>query len=136
LNIEIPTTDDSLGSDILKGAPAIGRFINEPVPRVYYLAERQILPIGRLGSLLIASKRRLREHYEQLTGGEFEALKSRAPRQVLPPTSRQRVRRRKRNVKINTAAPGLEDAASSPAPPPTPPRRTRRAAEREAASNL
>ena len=57
------TADDSLADDILRGAPAIGSFIDEPVGRVYYLAERRLLPIGRLGANLIASKKRLREHY-------------------------------------------------------------------------
>jgi hypothetical protein len=73
MTIGIDAPEDSLAGDLLRGAPAIGQFINEPVSRVYYLAERQLLPIGRLGSALIASKRRLREHYEQITHGEEAA---------------------------------------------------------------
>ena len=47
MNIEIDTADDSFASDLLRGAPEISKFIDEPVPRVYYLAGKQILPIGR-----------------------------------------------------------------------------------------
>jgi hypothetical protein len=68
MNIEIDIPD-SLANDLLRGAPAISKFIDEPVPRVCYLAEKRILPIGRLGSTLIASKRELRAFYERLTKG-------------------------------------------------------------------
>jgi hypothetical protein len=50
MNIEIDIPD-SLANDLLRSAPAISKFIDEPVPRVYYLAEKRILPIGRLAAL-------------------------------------------------------------------------------------
>jgi hypothetical protein len=70
MDIEIGATDnDSLGSDLLRGAKKIGDFIDEPEKRVYYLFERGIIPLGRQGNQLIGSKRQLRKYYEQLTQG-------------------------------------------------------------------
>ena len=91
MDIEIGTADDSFASDLLRGAPEISKFIDEPVPRVYYLAGKQILPIGRLGSVLIASKRRLREHYERLTQGVEPQPQSRpSDRRAPEPSARRR----------------------------------------------
>ena len=61
--------EDALVSDIIRGAPAIGAFIGETEHRVYYLARRGLIPVGKLGNLLIGSKQRLREHYARLTSG-------------------------------------------------------------------
>jgi hypothetical protein len=56
--MQIDTVDESLGSDLLRGAQAIGQFINESAERVFYLAERGLIPVGKQGGALIASKRR------------------------------------------------------------------------------
>jgi hypothetical protein len=85
MSIEIGTGADSLADDLLRGAEAIGDFINEPVRRVFYLAERKLLPIGRLGGGLIASKAALRQRYDQLTRGAADP-----PRQPPVPISERR----------------------------------------------
>jgi hypothetical protein len=82
-------TDDALGTDILRGAAAIATYLNESQRRVFYLAERQMLPIGRLGSTLIASKQRLREHYDRLTQG----VKPQAQPRLIPRPPRRRANR-------------------------------------------
>lgn len=58
-----------LAEDKLRGVPAIARFIGEDERRTYYLLERGLLPAGKQGSQWIASKRRLRQHHEDLTAG-------------------------------------------------------------------
>lgn len=65
-----PHHTESLAEDLLRGAEAIGSFIGEPPKAVYYLAERGYAPIGREGATLIASKRKLREHYARVTAGK------------------------------------------------------------------
>lgn len=52
-------TAPSLRDDLLTGAPAIAEFIGWPVRRVYYAAERKMLPIGRVGTMLIARRTEL-----------------------------------------------------------------------------
>jgi hypothetical protein len=67
------TSDDpeTLGSDILTGVPEIARFTGEPERRARYLLERGILPGGQMGSIWIASKKKLREHYDRITAGNI-----------------------------------------------------------------
>jgi hypothetical protein len=60
---------DTLGTDLLKGMPEIARFLNEPERRAYYLCEKGLIPVGKLGATWIASKTKLRRHYDKLTGG-------------------------------------------------------------------
>ena len=61
---------DDVGSDRLRGIAQIAEFLNEPVRRVAYLVERNLLPHGREGAQIIASKARLRAHHRKITGGE------------------------------------------------------------------
>ena len=65
-------TEETLAEDILTGAKAIGEFIDANERRVYHLAENGLLPIGRIGRRLTASKKRLREAYVRLTAGLSE----------------------------------------------------------------
>jgi hypothetical protein len=51
--------DVPLHDDLLTGAPAIAAYLGWPVRRVYYAAEQEYLPIGRIGKLLTARKRKL-----------------------------------------------------------------------------
>jgi hypothetical protein len=59
-----------VGEDRLRGAGQIAAFLQESVRRVRYLAERGILPVGKEGSALVASKARLRAYHRRITGGE------------------------------------------------------------------
>jgi hypothetical protein len=69
--------NDQENKDLLHGTAAITAFINQisaapPLSRskIYRLIEIGELPVGRLGPrLLVGSKRRIREHFERLTGG-------------------------------------------------------------------
>lgn len=58
----------TLAEDTLRGVPAIAEHIGELIRRTYYLLERGYIPAGKLGSIWIASRRALREHYARLTG--------------------------------------------------------------------
>ena len=60
-------TPDTIADDRLEGAEAIAQFRGEPVRRTRYLLGRGVIPHGREGDRFVASKRVLREHWEQLT---------------------------------------------------------------------
>jgi hypothetical protein len=60
---------DTIGTDLLKGVKAIARFIDEPERRVYYLLDQGLIPAGKLGSVWIASKLKLREYYAKIAAG-------------------------------------------------------------------
>jgi hypothetical protein len=62
--------EDNLAADKLSGAPAIAAFIGEPLRRTYYLLERGMIPAGQQGSIWVASRTVLREHYNRLTAGQ------------------------------------------------------------------
>jgi hypothetical protein len=61
---------DALGHDVLRGVPKIAKFIGESERRTYYLLENKLLPAGKQGAAWVASRSRLRAHYERLTGGD------------------------------------------------------------------
>ena len=61
--------NDDIGSDVLRGVQEIARFRGENPRRTLYLLERGEIPHGREGSRYVASKRKLREHHDRLTGG-------------------------------------------------------------------
>jgi hypothetical protein len=62
-------------NDVLLGASAITEFVNELTTtkvsrsQVYHWIESGHLPAGRLGTKVIGSKKRIRDHFERLTGG-------------------------------------------------------------------
>ena len=83
--------DDSPGHDRLEGASAIAQYYygnteHKSVKRIYYAAEAKTLPIGKQGTKLIASKRKLREHYSKLTDIDLPAKPEpdSKPKRVLP----------------------------------------------------
>jgi hypothetical protein len=94
---DIGTDENALAADLLRGAKAIGSFIGESEKRVFYLAERGHLPVGRIGATLVASKKALRAHFEQLT----QAVVQPAPRPRRAPPPR---RGRRRDRADQTAA--------------------------------
>jgi hypothetical protein len=61
---------DDVGNDRLRGVKRIAQFLNEDERRVSYLIERGILPAGREGSAIVASKARLRRYHSEVTGSE------------------------------------------------------------------
>jgi hypothetical protein len=62
--------DEGLAADILRGVRAISEFTGESERRTVYLLERGLLPCGKVGAIWVASKRKLRDHYDRLTGGQ------------------------------------------------------------------
>jgi hypothetical protein len=62
-----PPQAERLGSDLLIGASDIGRELGLSESAVYYLHRKKLLPIGKLGKLLIASRRKLRRAAQSLT---------------------------------------------------------------------
>lgn len=62
--------DSGLKEDRLDGAAAIAEFTGTPVKRVFYLAERKLIPVGKEGGRLIGSKKTLRDHYAKLMSGQ------------------------------------------------------------------
>jgi hypothetical protein len=65
----------AIDNDVLLGASAITEFVNELTTlkvsrsQIYHWIESGNLPAGRLGTKLIGSKKRIREHFEHVTGG-------------------------------------------------------------------
>ena len=59
---------EDVGSDRLRGIKRIADFLKEDERRVSYLVERGIIPVGREGTAIIASKARLRDYHRALTG--------------------------------------------------------------------
>ena len=59
-----------VGNDRLRGVKKIAEFLNEDARRVAYLVETGILPVGREGAAIVASKARLRAYHHKLTSGE------------------------------------------------------------------
>jgi hypothetical protein len=62
--------DDSLASDLLRGVPAISKFLGEDERRTYYILETGQLPAGKIGQQWVASKRVLRERIAKIVSGE------------------------------------------------------------------
>lgn len=62
--------EDTIGGDLLKGVAAIAAFIGEEERPTHYLLEKKRTPAGRLGGHWVASKRKLRAHFDALTSGE------------------------------------------------------------------
>jgi hypothetical protein len=59
--------EETLGADLLRGAPQIAAFIGAPVKDVYYQLSTGQLPAGKIGSNWIASKKAIRSFYEKIT---------------------------------------------------------------------
>jgi hypothetical protein len=66
-------------SDVITGAKALTKYINDEIlaegeqwseSKVYHLIEAGHLPVGRLGSQIIASKGLVRERIMRLVAGE------------------------------------------------------------------
>jgi hypothetical protein len=73
------SADGSDAADLLLGADAITRYVNEllapaKVSRhaVYRWLEAKRLPSGRLGAQVLGSRRLIREHLERIAGGTGE----------------------------------------------------------------
>jgi len=58
-----------LADDLLHGAEQIGEYIGQPARRAYYLCEKGLIPCGKLGLNVIASKRTLAAYFARLTAG-------------------------------------------------------------------
>jgi hypothetical protein len=54
---------DSIGSDLLWGAEAIGREIGLPIKKTFYHLERGNLPAKKIGGIWVGSRRALRKHF-------------------------------------------------------------------------
>ena len=59
----------ALADDNLDGANAIAAFIGQPRRRTIYLLECGYIPAGKIGNRWTASKRKIRAHYDAVTGG-------------------------------------------------------------------
>jgi hypothetical protein len=60
--------DSGLAGELLRGAPAIAKFIGCSLRHAYFLLEGGRIPAGQQGRTWIASKAELRKHYAKLTG--------------------------------------------------------------------
>jgi len=87
------------GEDLLWGADAITRFVNElsatkrTRKQVYNLIAKKHLPARHIGSQLLASKKKIRDHLEGLLDG---AIAPRDPREPAPLSRPRRTARARR----------------------------------------
>ncbi len=61
--------DETVADDLLKGAAEIAAFLGVTTSELYYLHKCKRYPIGKLGKILIASKRQLRRAHRVMTAG-------------------------------------------------------------------
>jgi hypothetical protein len=61
------STDD-IAADRLVGVQAIASFRGEEPRRTRYLIERGVIPVGREGERIVASKQRLRSEWNKTVG--------------------------------------------------------------------
>ena len=61
---------DTVADDRLTGDDEIAAFLGTPRRRTRHLIDKKIIPVGREGDRVVASKRRLREYWRDLTGAE------------------------------------------------------------------
>jgi hypothetical protein len=120
MDIEIATANDSLASDLLRGARAISAFTGEDEKKVYRGLALGYIPAGKEGAEWVASKRVLREHYARLTQGTVNQ----------PPRPEPRIRRASRPPPLRRRR--ARPAAETAAPPAEPDRRGRRPHSAEA----
>jgi hypothetical protein len=87
------------GEDLLWGADAITRFVNElsatkrTRKQVYNLIAKKHLPARHIGSQLLASKKKIRDHLEGLLDGAIAQREPRAPAPLSRPRRTDRARR-------------------------------------------
>ena len=62
--------ENDLADDLLEGADEIATFMGWSRRRVFYAAERKLIPIFRIGNRLSARKSTLRRHVEDLEHAE------------------------------------------------------------------
>ena len=62
--------DSKIADDLLRGVKAIAREVGLTERQAYYQLERKRLPAGKDGEVWVASRQRLREHYQKITAGE------------------------------------------------------------------
>jgi hypothetical protein len=85
--------------DLLWGADAITRFVNElsatkrTRKQVYNLIAKKHLPARHIGSQLLASKKKIRDHLEGLLDGAISPRELRAPAPLSQPRSTDGARR-------------------------------------------
>jgi hypothetical protein len=60
---------ESMAEDLLEGIARIAWYVGQPTRRTNYLLRTGRLPGGKVGTGWVASKRTLREFYEQVTSG-------------------------------------------------------------------
>jgi hypothetical protein len=55
---------ENLADDLLDGVPAIANFTGWPPRRVYYLAEKGLIPLFKVGDRWCGRKSTLRRHFD------------------------------------------------------------------------
>lgn len=58
----------SIADDLLTGAAAIASFLGIEERRAFYLCEKRLIPVGKLGASWVASRAALTQHFRSLTG--------------------------------------------------------------------
>jgi hypothetical protein len=59
-----------VGDDLLWGTPAIAKELRKTPRQVVHMLQNHLLPVGKVGGRVVASKKRLREYFAAATAGE------------------------------------------------------------------
>jgi excisionase family DNA binding protein len=65
---------NDLASDLLFGAAPIAQYLGITRSKTYHLIEDGQLPVGRQGKRIVASKAKLRAHYDRLLGDPSQVV--------------------------------------------------------------
>jgi len=60
----------SLGSDLIWGVSALARELGKTERQAFHLVETKQIPVGKIGGRIVASRAKLRAHFEAIVGGE------------------------------------------------------------------
>jgi hypothetical protein len=64
-----PPVSDDLGADLIWNAQGIAKELRLPLRRVLHLIDRKVLPTGKIGGRIVASRKRLRAFVENAVSG-------------------------------------------------------------------
>jgi hypothetical protein len=63
-------TNEVLGDDLLWGYPSIAKELRKTTRQAVHLVETGMIPTGKIGNRVVASRKRLREFFAAATAGE------------------------------------------------------------------
>jgi hypothetical protein len=67
---DLNANEATLGDDLIWSTPAIAKELRLPVRQTQHLVMTRVIPTGKVGGRVVASRRKLREFLESAVSGE------------------------------------------------------------------